>query len=48
VQASLIDDMLDVSRIMSGKLRLDAQPVDPTSVRRDGVRSAMIGQVSQT
>jgi PAS domain S-box-containing protein len=32
LQARLIEDMLDVSRIMSGKLRLDAQPVDLTSV----------------
>src|SRR6266545_3017065 len=32
LQARLIDDMLDVSRIISGKLRLDAQPVDPASV----------------
>ena len=32
LQARLIDDMLDVSRIISGKLRLDAQPVDLTTV----------------
>jgi PAS domain S-box-containing protein len=32
LQARLIDDMLDVSRIISGKLRLDAQPVDMTTV----------------
>ena len=32
LQARLIDDMLDVSRIISGKLRLDAQPVDLTAV----------------
>ncbi|HLM00221.1 MAG TPA: PAS domain S-box protein [Pyrinomonadaceae bacterium] len=32
LQARLIEDMLDVSRIMSGKLRLDTQPVDLTSV----------------
>jgi len=32
LQARLIDDMLDVSRIISGKLRLDAQPVDLASV----------------
>ena len=31
LQSRLIDDMLDVSRIISGKLRLDAQPVDLTS-----------------
>lgn len=28
LQAQLIDDLLDVSRIISGKLRLDVQPVD--------------------
>ena len=32
LQTRLIDDMLDVSRIVSGKLRLDAQPVDLTGV----------------
>ncbi len=32
LQARLIEDMLDVSRIISGKLRLDAQPVDLTTV----------------
>jgi CheY-like chemotaxis protein len=32
LQARLIDDMLDVSRIISGKLRLDAQPVDLPTV----------------
>ena len=32
LQSRLIDDMLDVSRIMSGKLRLDAQPVDLNNV----------------
>lgn len=32
LQARLIEDMLDVSRIISGKLRLDAQPVDLTGV----------------
>jgi signal transduction histidine kinase len=32
LQAHLIEDMLDVSRIISGKLRLDAQPVDLTAV----------------
>ena len=32
LQSRLIEDMLDVSRIMSGKLRLDAQPVDLTTV----------------
>ncbi|HKZ78389.1 MAG TPA: ATP-binding protein [Pyrinomonadaceae bacterium] len=32
VQAQLIDDLLDVSRIISGKLHLDVQPVDLTHV----------------
>ncbi|HEY0049207.1 MAG TPA: PAS domain S-box protein, partial [Pyrinomonadaceae bacterium] len=32
LQARLIEDMLDVSRIMSGKLRLDTQPIDLTSI----------------
>lgn len=32
LQARLIEDMLDISRIISGKLRLDAQPVDLSSV----------------
>ena len=31
VQAKLIDELLDVSRIDSGKMRLDIQPVDPIS-----------------
>ena len=31
-QAQLIDDLLDVSRIVTGKMRLNAQPVDPAAV----------------
>jgi signal transduction histidine kinase/CheY-like chemotaxis protein len=31
-QAQLIDDLLDVSRIVSGRLRLDVRPVEPRSV----------------
>jgi PAS domain S-box-containing protein len=30
-QSQLIDDLLDVSRIVTGKLRLDVRPVDPNS-----------------
>jgi len=30
-QAQLIDDLLDVSRIVTGKLRMDVRPVDPNS-----------------
>jgi signal transduction histidine kinase len=32
VQAQLIEDLLDVSRIVSGTLRLDRRPTDPTAV----------------
>jgi len=32
LQADLISELLDVSRIVSGKLRLDIQPVDPAKV----------------
>jgi signal transduction histidine kinase len=32
VQVQLIDDLLDVSRILSGKLRLNVAPVEPVSV----------------
>lgn len=31
MQAQLIDDLLDISRIISGKLRLDIKPIDPTA-----------------
>jgi signal transduction histidine kinase/ActR/RegA family two-component response regulator len=34
VQAQLIDDLLDVSRIVSGKLNLDVRPLDISSVTR--------------
>lgn len=31
-QAQLIEDLLDVSRITSGKLRLDVRPIEPASI----------------
>lgn len=34
VQAQLIDDLLDVSRIVSGKLKLDVKPLDLRAVTR--------------
>src|ERR1043166_1042175 len=37
VQAQLIDDLLDVSRIVSGKLYLDVRPLDVTSVTRAAI-----------
>jgi signal transduction histidine kinase/ActR/RegA family two-component response regulator len=43
LQAQLIEDLLDVSRIITGKLRIDARPVNVTSVidaALESVRSA--------
>ena len=37
VQAQLIDDLLDVSRIVSGKLNLDVRPLDLGSVTRAAI-----------
>ncbi|HSE22773.1 MAG TPA: ATP-binding protein [Pyrinomonadaceae bacterium] len=37
VQAQLIDDLLDVSRIVSGKLNLDVRPLDVSSVARAAI-----------
>ena len=37
VQAQLIDDLLDVSRIVSGKLNLDVRPLDIASVVRAAI-----------
>src|SRR5262249_14013711 len=38
-QARLVDDLLDVSRIISGKLRLDTRPLELSSVIRTAVDS---------
>ena len=43
VQSQMIDDLLDVSRIITGKMRLDVRPVDPKGVVEaaiDAVRPA--------
>ena len=37
VQAQLIDDLLDVSRIVSGKLNLDVKPLDISAVTRAAI-----------
>jgi signal transduction histidine kinase/ActR/RegA family two-component response regulator len=37
IQAQLIDDLLDVSRIVSGKLNLDVRPLDISSVTRAAI-----------
>jgi signal transduction histidine kinase/CheY-like chemotaxis protein len=38
-QAQLIDDLLDVSRIMAGKLRLDVEPVDVQAVVESAIET---------
>jgi PAS domain S-box-containing protein len=37
LQKQLIDDLLDMSRIISGKLRLEVQRVDPITVIKDAI-----------
>jgi PAS domain S-box-containing protein len=39
LQAQLISDLLDISRIVSGKLRLDIEQVDLSSVVRDAIET---------
>ncbi len=41
-QGQLIDDLLDVSRIITGKLRLDARPVDISAVIQAAVGSVRL------
>lgn len=43
VQAQLINDLLDVSRIISGKLRLDVQPVDLAAVIHAAIDAVLPG-----
>jgi len=38
-QAGIIEDLLDMSRIVSGKVRLDVRPVDLATVVRDAVET---------
>ena len=44
VQAQLIEDLLDISRIISGKLRLDVQRVDLAEVIEAAVAAVMPGR----
>ena len=39
-QAQMIEDLLDMSRIVSGKLRIDLQPLDPAAVVKAAVASS--------
>ena len=46
-QRAIIDELLDVSRIITGKLRLDAKPIDPASVVEaavDAIRPAALAK----
>jgi CheY-like chemotaxis protein len=43
VQAQLIDDLLDLSRIMTGKLQLELQPVDPVDVVQAAIEAVQAG-----
>lgn len=40
-QAQLVDDLLDVSRIITGKLRMDVRPADPNSFIDAAVEAVM-------
>jgi PAS domain S-box-containing protein len=42
-QSQLIDDLLDVSRIITGKLRIDVRPVDPNSFIEAAVEAVRPG-----
>ena len=43
IQTQMIDDLLDVSRIISGKMRLNIESVDPAAIVEMAVSSAMPG-----
>jgi PAS domain S-box-containing protein len=47
LQAQLIDDVLDVSRIVSGKLRLNVQSVDVASVLSAAVEAVRLSAVAR-
>jgi PAS domain S-box-containing protein len=40
LQAKLIDDLLDLSRIVTGKLHLEVQPVDPVGIVEASIEAA--------
>jgi PAS domain S-box-containing protein len=42
-QAQLIDDLLDVSRIITGKIRIDVRPIDPNSFIEAAVEAVRPG-----
>ena len=42
----IVEDVLDISRIASGKIRLNVQTVDPGAVLRDALSTITPGAVS--
>jgi CheY-like chemotaxis protein len=42
LEARLIDDLLDLTRIVSGKLSLETQDLDPHSVLRDAIKAIKV------
>jgi signal transduction histidine kinase/ActR/RegA family two-component response regulator len=46
-QVQLIDDLLDVSRIITGKLRLDVRPLDPATPVESAVEAVMPAAASK-
>ena len=47
-QAKLVDDILDVSRIITGKLRLELQPVDIARIVRDAIEVVRPSALAKT
>ncbi|HEY8078737.1 MAG TPA: ATP-binding protein [Labilithrix sp.] len=46
-QQRLVEDMLDLGRIITGKLRVDTEPVDLATLARDAVESAKPGAATR-
>jgi signal transduction histidine kinase/CheY-like chemotaxis protein len=46
-QAQLIDDLLDVSRIITGNLRLDVRPVDPNAVIESAIQAVALAAAAK-
>jgi len=47
LQAQLVDDLLDVSRISQGKIELSPQPIDMNELLREAVRAAQPAAMSK-
>src|SRR5262249_50021239 len=47
-QAQLVEDLLDVSRIITGKLRLEVRPIDLTSVIKAAVGSLRLAAATKS